>query len=490
MLVSRTSRTTTDHVQDHIKIVLLLCFNMVMMDMNRIFIFFLLIQTTAGCNYHSSTGAYVQSQTVTLIAVLFWRPISSYLTDYYPKQNHLLLLITSILECLGLLAMLLLVAFNNSTISPWSILLLACVKQCIEVQLLNSTYKIFKMRLQLICGLNNCESQCHVISAVGIFSEFAELIFNILTCVTAYLFISHGASFEAVKYIYFGTTLIASMCCVTLSISIYNQASNYYIGDDTNVTLSALQSVTVTATAPLLDVASASSLSPSSLTLKDRVKGVCRVTVAVGSIILITLLYMAQELLYSVESLAIPGRNVNQSITPVPNNFCSGYVTNTIYQDIWENCFYMLGTLIYILVLKRMNPFTFFRYLFPATMIVLMGLSVVVTNLSGMSQLILALALQSTVAFEYFLLLFVKYLSIASVASEYYGVLSFITGSLQSLVDLSIYGCMSYGVATSFLNGVMYVFMILTVLFALMFSVGYKKELLITNQHCDGTRNT
>ena len=150
----------------------------------------------------------------------------------------------------------------------------------------------------------------------------------------------------------------------------------------------------------------------------------------------------------------------------------------------------MLGTLIYILVLKRMNPFTFFRYLFPATMIVLMGLSVVVTNLSGMSQLILALALQSTVAFEYFLLLFVKYLSIASVASEYYGVLSFITGSLQSLVDLSIYVCMSYGVATSFLNGVMYVFMILTVLFALMFSVGYKKELLITNQHCDGTRNT
>ena len=57
-------------------------------------------------------------------------------------------------------------------------------------------------------------------------------------------------------------------------------------------------------------------------------------------------------------------------------------------------------------------------------------------------QLALALAMESVVAFEYFFFLFAKYLSIAAVASEFYGVYSFVVGSMQSVVDLLIYACM------------------------------------------------
>merc|ERR1711865_1118233 len=134
--------------------------------MNRIFLFFLLVQTAAGCDYHRSTGSYVQSQTITLLSVLFFQPISSYLTDGFPRQQSIILLFAALLELVGLISLLVLVAVATpGELNPWIILVISTVKQILEVQLLNSSYKIFKMRLQLVCGLESCDDQCHIISA-------------------------------------------------------------------------------------------------------------------------------------------------------------------------------------------------------------------------------------------------------------------------------------------------------------------------------------
>ena len=81
------------------------------------------------------------------------------------------------------------------------------------------------MRLQLVCGLDTCDDQCHIISAVGIFSELAELLCNLACCITAYVLMTSGFSFEAIKYVYFGTTLVASLSCVVLSFSINHPIS-------------------------------------------------------------------------------------------------------------------------------------------------------------------------------------------------------------------------------------------------------------------------
>ena len=43
-----------------------------------------------------------------------------------------------------------------SSVSPWSVLGLSVFKQCTEVQLSNSIFKIFKMRLTRTCGLGRC----------------------------------------------------------------------------------------------------------------------------------------------------------------------------------------------------------------------------------------------------------------------------------------------------------------------------------------------
>ena len=95
-----------------------------------------------------------------------------------------------------------------------------------------------------------------------------------------------------------------------------------------------------------------------------------------------------------------------------------------------------------------------------------------------MSQLALALAMESVVAFEYFFFLYAKFLSIAAISSEFYGVYSFLVGSMKSIVDLLIYAAMECGVATTTFHGIMFVSMGTTVLFALGFSVVRRRDLI------------
>ena len=61
-------------------------------------------------------------------------------------------------------------------------------------------------------------------------------------------------------------------------------------------------------------------------------RGVFCVPLAAGCILAMTMLYTAQDLLYNVESLDIPGRHVSNA-TPAADNFCSGYLTNTVYVE-------------------------------------------------------------------------------------------------------------------------------------------------------------
>ena len=298
-------------------------------------------------------------------------------------------------------------------LNPWWVLGLSVFKQCTEVQLSNSVYKIFKMRLQNQCNLHTCASQCHVVSAVGIVSELIELVFNLGTCFIAYQLMTSGATFSSVKFVYFGMTLFATLCCACLGISIScNAKSFYHPTSKSNLTLipNLNQEEVVNVTTGLLS-SSSSSLSSSSLSsstvlpallhIQDdtntnstvdaaavvccccclstssicrRLKGVLCVPVALGSIVVMCALYASQEVLYNVESLHIPGANVLNT-TATTNNFCAGYLTNTVYQDVWENVFYLLGTLFYILVLKQTSPLIFFRWVLPIGMIFLVVIS-------------------------------------------------------------------------------------------------------------------
>lgn len=80
----------------------------------------------------------------------------------------------------------------------------------------------------------------------------------------------------------------------------------------------------------------------------------------------------------------------------------------------------------------------------------------------------------AVVAFTYFFFLYGKYLSTAAVAAEWYGFYSFVVGTMQSLVDLAIYGAMEAKVANSTLLYTMYAFMATTVLFSLGFGLVYR----------------
>jgi hypothetical protein len=142
-------------------------------------------------------------------------------------------------------------------------------------------------------------------------------------------------------------------------------------------------------------------------------------------------------------------------------------------QDVFENAFYLLGTMFFVLVLRKTKPHVFYGWVFPVCMSVLLGVSVFLSR-PETGQLELALSMTAVVAFTYFFFLYGKYLSTAAVAAEWYGFYSFVVGTMQSLVDLAIYGAMEAKVANSTLLYTMYAFMATTVLFSLGFGLVYR----------------
>lgn len=128
------------------------------------------------------------------------------------------------------------------------------------------------------------------------------------------------------------------------------------------------------------------------------------------------------------------------------------------------------------MVLKRMRPLPFVRWLLPSLMAALIGVTAVIT-LPGFGQMALALSLETVVAVEYVLSLYLKYLSIAAIASAYYGFYSFTTGAIQSCIDLAIYGAMQMRVTDTALNIVMYGCMAICLIGSAAFSVARRNAL-------------
>lgn len=54
--------------------------------------------------------------------------------------------------------------------------------------------------------------------------------------------------------------------------------------------------------------------------------------IAVGAIVHMSLVYSSQELLYDAQSLAVPGAHINATNAACTDNFCAGYLTNTVFQ--------------------------------------------------------------------------------------------------------------------------------------------------------------
>eukprot|EP00035_Acanthoeca_spectabilis_P030137 m.8070 g.8070 ORF g.8070 m.8070 type:complete len:118 (+) comp4021_c0_seq1:229-582(+) len=113
----------------------------------------------------------------------------------------------------------------------------------------------------------------------------------------------------------------------------------------------------------------------------------------------------------------------------------------------------------------------------------LLGVSVFLSR-PETPQLVLALAMTTVVAFTYFFFLYSKYLSTAAIAAEWYGFYSFLVGSMQSGVDLAIYGAMEANAANSTLLYATYASMAAAVLFALGFAVVSRRALTHAIHEC------
>lgn len=92
-----------------------------------------------------------------------------------------------VLETLTL-AFLALVPVFATSFNPWVVLGMQIFKRVMEVQMYNSIWKLFKMRLEFRVAVDP-GSQCRILSRVGMGGEMTELWWNLISCAAVTLYV-------------------------------------------------------------------------------------------------------------------------------------------------------------------------------------------------------------------------------------------------------------------------------------------------------------
>lgn len=153
---------------------------------------------------------------------------------------------------------------------------------------------------------------------------------------------------------------------------------------------------------------------------------------------------MPYTLITSSVYFALPGRHNMKPKMKTTANFCGNYISNTIMQDTVINAVYIVGTWIYLYVLRRIPAALYFKLCNPAFMVVLAGSATLLAF--PLNQMLEYVVLSSVVGACWFLFLYDNFLATSAVDVRYYGFYSFVIGYVQTLPNVAAFWIMSYQV--------------------------------------------
>jgi hypothetical protein len=501
-------------VRLHALMLALIAANYAQMDMEKQFVYFLLADTSYGCNI---TEFYASIMTITYLANIGWRPISGYLTDRTSHSAQHVLVCSTAIQLVTEVTM---YTLHAAVDHVWIIAALQVIRNLAEVQTYNSIWKIFKMRLDQRFSIR-VGAQCRLISTVALWGEFSEILVNAATLGFAYYLMINNYSYATVRWVFCGTSTAYTVVLLCLAM---NVGSDYFqkpaseshddIHNDTGVyddgrspllqqtttssseTSGSLRSrkvnqeVSASASdmqrieckiaeeehAPLLhsneqcgwpdeDGQNAAFKqhqnqkqdqdqhqhqhqhshypelgfwSPHVIWeyIRENISYLYRTDVARTTIFHSFIVYLAYSVMSNAETLSLPGRGVEPMHMRTTENFCGGFLTNTIYQTMFINGSYLVGTAFFLVILKRISPVVYFRIGFPLFCIGLLGASVVI--FFNVSQTFLSIFLGLLLAFLWFFYVYDTFLVTAVISHEQYGFYSFINGEIQTLSNLMI----------------------------------------------------
>ena len=135
------------------------------------------------------------------------------------------------------------------------------------------------------------------------------------------------------------------------------------------------------------------------------------------------------KLMSGAEPLNLASSNLDPYVIATLENLCGGEFTNLFYQYTWNNILYVAGALMYIVILVRTPPSTFYRWVWP-----FMGIffAICITPLIFDVPYALQVILAAIVGvFPWYLYRYDEYLCTATVDGEFVGVLQALIGYIR-----------------------------------------------------------
>lgn len=432
--------------------VLLLTFCYTQDDIEVFLMYFLFAGTSYGCEFQEAFGIYLQ---INAVVQIFAQPVLAWVTDRYGRISTILL--WAALLCEGLIELTMVAVPGTS----FGVMLTLCLIRAVaHIQNTDSIWKVFKQKLQFSLGDAAFSEQEDIINSIGMWGIVGEVVLDVYIFGSGFLLAGPGGfSYGVVSGWIFGCTVTTSLLSwfvayfwftpgyvleqisPTADTSSLPAYASYDAVQDIEgpEDASALQKVLKSRACHLQTVdfqearkdrhnfpTGAKGLF---LYFKDAIVYMCTDPIIAGGLLHSLLVCLMWKLMANAEPVQLAQSNSDTSVEQTLDNLCGGTFTDLFYQYSWNNVFYVIGALLYILVLNRTKPYMYYMVVYPVAAVFF---AVCMIPLATGARYYFAVLMASVVGvFPWFLYRYDVYLVTAATDTRYLGILNAVIGYIR-----------------------------------------------------------
>eukprot|EP01083_Nonionella_stella_P188803 696805_1 len=391
----------------------------------RFALYFLFVQTTAGCDFkHDIAMMYIISIFCETLVI----PLTGYICDRFKRFNHIILIGTFLFNFICSIVLYILF-ITKKTNSQTLLIAINIAQTLVSMQYNNSLYKLTKLYINhdtlstdwsTDTQGNHNNIQTSYFTRIGIWSRFTKQFVIALMVVPAFIIMrDRYLSFNYVQYILLLFVIVFGFITMCLSLRIafiFQRNPHIYYGRSKSIEMS-----TITPAFEPMEVGKKSGYK--SWYFCRSFKLLCTDNkITRYGIVNVILVFLLSDLLDSYEPLTIAGVDMNRDNVFL-DNFCANFLTNLMYQSCWSCFFTAIGALLYMYVLLPLvDTFTFYRYVYPISSL-LVGVAVfAISGVDGnINQTWLSMSLGFLLAFFGYARQFDDYLNLGYMNEEAVG---------------------------------------------------------------------
>jgi len=481
----------------YVPFVLLLTFCYTQDDIEVFLMYFLFAGTSYGCEFQQAFGIYLQ---INAVIQIFAQPVLAWVTDRFGRYSTVLLWGALLAEAL---IELLMVGIPGTS---FGVMLTLCLLRAVaHIQNTDSIWKVFKQKLQFSLGDAAFSEQEDIINSIGMWGIVGEVVLDVYIFGSGFLLAGPGGfSYGVVSGWIFFCTVATSLLSWLVAYVWFTPGyvlevlhdkvptgsmpaySNYDTVQDVEepAEASAAQKLLKSRACHFgqVDFQEARKDSNSFATgfkgllfyFKDALVYLFTDPIICGGLVHSLLVCLMWKLMANAEPVQLAQSNSDTSVTQTLDNLCGGTFTDLFYQYSWNNIFYVIGALLYILVLNRTKPYMYYMVVYP---IAAVFFALCMIPLATGARYYFAVLMASVVGvFPWFLYRYDVYLVTAATDTKYLGILNAVIGYIRYITP-AIPGIILAFDLTNLTLVLAYLSLGLSVLFCAAYVYGFRKLL-------------